>query len=287
MNDEQRELAIWGGGALLGVLLLAWFTAGQAAAVRSHNATIDRLYPSYQRHYAEGANRVSLSEAQATVRAAKQAQQLARERVEAVLLAPWDTRVIQAHRLSGGSAVFSYNQVVDEIDARYRSLRAKAQRLAVGQLPGLPHEGAERIQRGDDAPALQARSLQLAEVLLVHRLLDYLVDLGVTGITMVETLPLIADQTTQPSYAGLGLRVSAVLEQALADRLLHELRSPELRMALEGLVLAPDARNPERFVIELSVRRFSEWPEGWDPALLLAGANRPAAPNRSGRGRGQ
>ena len=51
MNEEQKELLIWGGGGLLAIFIIAWFTS-QAGQVDANNQRIDAAYNDYTRLYA-------------------------------------------------------------------------------------------------------------------------------------------------------------------------------------------------------------------------------------------
>ena len=53
MNEEHKEILIWGGSALVLVVVLAWLTSSQAQEVDAHNRVIDQNYPEYQRLYAK------------------------------------------------------------------------------------------------------------------------------------------------------------------------------------------------------------------------------------------
>ena len=96
----------------------------------------------------------------------------------------------------------------------------KASRLNIPDLPSLPHEGADQLSRGDEADQLQLRSWQLAEVIMVHGVVDELFDLGIHRLTGIEVLAPIADNSSEPSYVSLGLRATVLIDLVNADRLL-------------------------------------------------------------------
>lgn len=293
MNEEQKELALWGGGGLLAILILSWLTASRSAQVSSHNAAVERLYPDYQRYYAtveDDPARLTMTEAQRALEESQARQAAIRQQLEAQLLVTLDPKVINAQRSTpGGGAAFSYNQVVDEVDSRYRALRAKALRLNVGNLPPLPHEGADRIARGDEPAVLQQRALQLAEVLLVDRVLNLLIDMGIHGVSAIEALPPIADQPTEPSYLGLGVQLAFAMDYINADRLQRTLREASGKLDLETLTMSPNAQHNGRFDLQVGFRQLSFWPEDWDASAILevvpsSGTRAESSPSRSVRG---
>ena len=288
MNEEQKELLIWGGGGLAIIILLAWVTASQAGQVATNNQRVDTVYPEYQRLYAsiEGGNpdRKLLSEAVQLIEAAQLTQETIRSVLEKELLTTLDPKVENSQRVGGtGAALFSYNQVVDEVDSRYRSLRSKAARLNIPELPSMPHEGADQLSRGDESGQLQLRSWQLAEVLMVHGIVDQLFDLGIHRLNGVEIVPPIADNSDQPTYVSLGVRLTMVIDLVNADRLLNYLRETEKGLDLESISMTSDQNTEGRFTVDITIRQTSAWPERWDPGLVLGGAGGGAAAPSSGR----
>lgn len=290
MTGEQKELLIWGGGALLVIIILAWFTSGYATELQRHNAGIDRNYPSYASHYAEGPRRIPLAQAQQRINQAQEEQAAVRERVESVVLSPLDSRVLRSVRQGSGRPGFSYNQVVDEVDSRYRSLRSKATRLNIGTLPSLPHEGSDRIARGDEEAIEQQRSLQLAQVMLASDFLNHLVDLGVHSVRQVEAPPAVTDHREDPTYVGIDIKVTTVLDYTNLDRLMRELREPSSRWSLVEFTMTPDPQLETRFQTELTIRQVAQWPEGWTvgdiiPRAASSSSSPSGGDTPTGRGR--
>ena len=266
-----------GEGGLLLIIVLAWSTASQAGQVDAYNQRVDVAYPKYQRLYAgldpADPKRVVLAEAKRRVEAAQINQETIRRVLENELLTALDGKVENSQRVgASGAALFSYHQVVDEVDSRYRSLRSKASRLSIPNMPSLPHEGADKLIRGNEPEQLLLRSWQLAEVFLVHQVVDEFFNLGIHQLTSIEVVPPFADGTVDPSYVSLGLRLSVSIDLVNVDRLLTYLRDTQDGLDLEALSMSADSSIEGRFTMDVTIRQTSTWPERWDPNVVLEGA---------------
>ncbi|TVR15459.1 MAG: hypothetical protein EA401_02720 [Planctomycetota bacterium] len=285
MDAVQKEWALWGGGALLLVIILAVLTSSYRQRVVAANSVIDRVLPSYQLHYATGSDHAPFSEVQAAMQALRDDQESARREVEAVVLSSLPRRVIDAVRSSSsGRAAVSYSQVVDEIDNRYRSLRAKARRLNVGDLPPLPYEGADAVSRGDDQEHEQARSQQLAQVNATQTLVDLLIDHGALAVRSIEPLSPSVDAADAPSYLAMGVRIQASFDYANYDRLLAHLATPQSQVVVEDIAVAPERGTEPRFALTIGLRTVVPWPERWASQGFQAAGEPSAGERASGRG---
>lgn len=285
MDAMQKEWAVWGGGAVVLVIILAVLTSSYRGRVVAANSVIDRMQPRYELHYGAGPGTLSFTEAQAAMQDLRTQQATAMHAVEDQVLSALSRQVINAVRSSAsGRAGVSYSQVVDEIDSRYRSLRAKARRLNVGDLPPLPLEGGDAVTRGDQIEHEQARSQELAQVMVSQELLDLLIDHGALAVRSIEPLAPVVDHADAPQYLGMGLRLQASFDYTNYHRLLAHIAQPQSRIVVDEWGVAPEQGREGRFILTMVLRTLVPWPERWSSEGFQSVEEPGAAERASGRG---
>ncbi len=167
MTRHQQMLAIWGGGALVVLIVAGVILSGRADRLATARAEAERLHGAYQRLYpAEG--RPSREALDAGKRLRDHQAQALKEAEEALIATlPDDYRRTDV------------NQTGSRLSADLASLRQRAQRQKVALPAQLPFE------RGFDSDEAK-RSLQLAQLYVYRTLLDLSMDSGVTRVSEVR-----------------------------------------------------------------------------------------------------
>jgi hypothetical protein len=233
MTPDQRSLALWGGIAGAATLLaLVWIMVrgGEHAALESK---ADKAHAEYQRLYpAAGGEPAADALARLTTLAAVQTAALVEAERALVAELPPDYRLDDL------------NQATNQARADLERLRqAGLSRRTV--LPPLPFQGVAL------APDLRQRRMQLAQLWLIRRTVEILLDVGVTRISQVG----LAGGGLDPDgvYGVLFLTVVCDAPQPVALDLLQRLRAEHNRgIGVREIALLP-ARDQVAMTMKLSL----------------------------------
>ncbi|MFM2090378.1 MAG: hypothetical protein RLZZ127_867 [Planctomycetota bacterium] len=233
MTPEQRSLALWGGAAgAAAVLALAWIGM-RSGDLDGLSAKADKAYAEYERLYpAVGGESAKDALDRLTTLAGVQSAALAE--AERGLLA----------ELPAEYRIDDLNQATNQARADLERLRqAGLSRRVV--MPALPFQGAALAQDPGQ------RRLQLAQLWLVRRTVELLLEAGVARIGQIS----LAGGALDPDsvYGALFIQVVCDAPQPVALDLLQRLRGEHARgLGLREAALMP-ARDQVAMTLKLSL----------------------------------
>lgn len=257
---EQKMLAIWGGGAFI-VIIAGWMIIGsRAEALEQSKATAAGLYQKYQSLYpAEG---MPVPDAEQKLGRLADHQKKALAQAEQFLV-PDLPKEYQIPDLGSASA---------QVRTELATLTQNAQRQKI-ELPTLP------FQKGLSAEA-DKRSLELAQLYLMRKVLDAVMDVGIAKVTNVTE----GRHTRDPSgnYAVITCEVDCVADyQASQQLLLHLLNCHEIGIGVRDVAIEQNKDGSQKVHVSASLLTAN------DPAWQLPAAAGPAAPAQASGGAGR
>jgi hypothetical protein len=275
LTKEQQEVAIWGGGALVLVLVLWYVVAGLRAGAVEQDGEAANLHKTYEVLFADGPDRTPIAQARSAIGNAVDNQAAERLAAEGAVLGEVPRGFVDdLERLNIGFTVTRLNEV-------HQSLRSKAQRLNVGRLPTLPYEE----DGGLEADSPLSRSKKLVEADFYGTVLDFLIDRNASAVTSVTAEPIGADNARAPAYVRLGVRVSFQVDYPSLDRILGDLRSGESALSLREITISRSGE--DIFETELVATRLASWPGTWDTSLLSNAGSTGSGATSGARGSGR
>ncbi len=210
MDPELKEISIWGGSALV-VVLLGWFYLSSVAAdTVAINAEAARLYTDYARFYkTDTAGRVPAERARQIITAGVQRQSEELEEVERRVLVPQPTEDLPAVDVYASAATWAAQRV--------RSLKNRAERMNLPFVKELPYEASGSLSEDPTTLRLQLRQIHAYDLLL-RRLMD-------AGPMRIKECALDRPSTDPgQNYLCLPVEVVLTVTYEVLDRILEEFR---------------------------------------------------------------
>lgn len=263
MMPEQKEIAIWAGGAAV-LVIVGWIVlAMRGGAIEETGAAADAAHAKYEAAYLDTAGeRKPAAEAIAilTERRDVQADELAA--VEEQLVWPGSGQGVPpefAGVLFGPVEVgitTDYNTALDMISRVTTRLRRRGESLGIQVPAELPLEASGELSNDDDA----LRNLQLAQACAYAALTDLAMDAVVTRVGPIEIGPAWTDPTA--SYAFVTATTVLECSYESADAMLRQLGRNTWGLGVERAVL--DFQDDGSFRLTLGVRLVVPNDSAWE-----------------------
>jgi len=264
---EQKEIAIWAGGALLLLVVAWWYVSGVGTEVDARDAEVAKLHGKYQQNYRETTGKMPADRALAALESAIDEQRVELAAVEARAVSKVPAAVLQ---------VENYLRAATFAQERHRALEKRAQRLNLPFVSELPYEADGSL----DNENLDRLRMQVLQIHTYSRLLDLVMDAGPRLIDVC----LCGRPFSDPSgtYLVIPTQIGFVATWPVADGLLRSLRDTAEDFYLHGLELK--ARGGSLYRVEATVHLLLEKEQGL--AFGEVQEEEEEGPRR-GRGRGR